>query len=100
MLDIWVDIITLKIMNMTRDGYGIDTRLSNDYVDEIKQKAKYSILCFLDEHDDEIRRQTIDEFVKNISNRTEYMFGQKYVDMRKILEYAEQMKEVRDEKIL
>lgn len=66
MLDIWVDIITLKILNMARDGYGLDTRLHNDYIAEIEKKTKDNILCFLAEHDAEIRRQTIEEVVSKL----------------------------------
>lgn len=77
MLDIWVDIITLKILNMARDGYGLDTRLHNDYVDEIKNKTKDNILHFLAEHDAEIRRQTIEEVKERMQNEISFTRIQK-----------------------
>lgn len=93
MLDIWVDIITVKILNMARDGYGLDTRLHNDYVDEIKKKTKENILCFLAEHDAEICRQTIDKirkFIKAEGNP----YGKpmmEFEECKKILRYLDAM---------
>ena len=72
MLDIWVDIITAKILNLARDGYGLDTRLHNDYVDEIKKRTKDYLLRFLAGHDAEIRRQTIDEVIEILKNNQEF----------------------------
>lgn len=94
MLDIWVDIITLEILNMARDGYGLDTILHNDYVAEIKKKTKDNMLCFLAEHDTEIRRQAVDEFIDRFNKSTIIMgrgFGRTFM-LKCLNDIAEQMR--------